>query len=267
MPPSDVGLLPPVSKDRREEKASLVASVARPGAVVLDQRIAGDHDRSSPVPFTQIVDDLFHPLLEADLADLDTLAPDSLVLVPLLPGLSDAPESWQRLLARLAPRHPAAVIGSAPVLSPADRRRLVDQLGEASFEAVHHGGFPAARLERAFARAVAAAGLSPSWERPPLPLPPRAARHRELAAALAEAGELWLRLGRSEAEGESLLAAARHAEASTLDLAALAREGRLALLAVLSPLARRLIEELGREGISSLLAELRGEYLTGELRE
>lgn len=266
-PPGDVCWLPPVEKDRSRERTDQLATLARPDEIVLDQRIAGDSGSSSAAPFTRVVDDLLLPLVEKDLAALDAMAPNALVLVPLLPGLSDESTTWRELLARLAPRRPAAVLGVAPELSPADRRRLVDRLGESSFEAVHHSRWSAASLERAFARAVADAGLAPWWERPRLPLAPRAARHRELAAALAEAGELWLRLGRSEAEGEGLLAAARHAEVSKLDLAALAREGQLALMTVLSQLARRLIEELGREGRSSLLAELRDEYLIGEPRE
>ncbi len=239
-----------------------MAALARSGSVVLDQHRAGA--ASSPVAPALAVADLLVPLLEKDLAAFDAIAPGSLVLMPLLPGLSDDPASWSNLLARLAPRGPSAVLGVTPELAPLDRRRLVERLGEASFEAVHHGAPPAARLARAFACSVAAAGLSPFWERPTLPVPPRAARNRELAAALATAGELWLALGRSEGEGEALLAAARHVDGSSLDLGALAREGQLALLAILSPLARQVVDQLVRNGRSSLLAELRAEFLAGE---
>ncbi|MEO7795452.1 MAG: hypothetical protein ABIV06_11835, partial [Thermoanaerobaculia bacterium] len=190
-----------------------------------------------------------------------------------LPVLTSSPASWAELLQRAASRRPLAVVGVAPELTPLDRRKLVERLGEVHFEAVHHSlteEGAGRRLERDFSAAVARAGLPPFVERPLAELPPRLARNRTLATLLAECGELWLRVGRSEAEGAALLAAARHLESAAvagLDLAALSREGNLAHLGFLSPLALSVIDSAagsaGRApgGPSALLAELRAEFI------
>jgi hypothetical protein len=143
-------------------------------------------------------------------------------------------------------------IGVAIPLEPVERRRLADLAGEERWDAIFHGE-PV--RESVFAKAAAAAGLETLPARPEISMPPRAARNRELATALAEAGELWLRLGRSEAEGEAILAASRRIPGEALDFAALAREKNLAVVDWLSPVARTLIEErlTGRSGESATL--------------
>lgn len=254
-----VCLLPPVESSAEGEKRELAEALLAGGSFVIDQRFAGDQEAARRG--VQHVVDLLAPLLESALDGLAAVEEHAVALVPLLPAVSDEEASWSAILARLREGRPRAVVGVAPALSPVDRRELVSRLGDEKFEAIHHARQDAAKLERGFARAVAAAELEPFFERPALPMPPRAARNREIASVLAVAGELWLALGRSEGEGASMLAAARHAEATPRDLAALAREGQLGLLPVFSPLARRLVEELAGGGRSPLLEELRAAYL------
>jgi hypothetical protein len=266
-PPSgDVVLLPPLEKDRTREKQNLASAILASGGVVLDQRwLSQPSEPAAEATGATVVSDLLFPLLEGNLAVLENLAPDSIALVPLIPGLSSDEASWQPLVTALVSRSPVAVVGVAPELSPVDRRRLVEWLGEESFERVHHSGASAPDLERRFARAVAAAGLNPFFERPAAKLSPRAARNRRIATVLFESGERWLALGRREPDGASLLAAARHVEAATQEIAALARERQLALLPYLSPLARETVAAFVESGRSSLLAELRAEWVGAEV--
>lgn len=266
---ADVAWVPPARKDRTREKSNLVLDLVAARVPVLDQFSARDEE--TPAAGTTLVADLLACMLDDNLAMVDDLPEQAWIVVPLLPGLSSEPASWDEPLRRASARRPLAVVGVAPELSPLDRRKLVERLGEDRFEAVHHSpGEEGARrrLERAFAGAVARAGLPAFLERPAAELPPRLARNRALATLLAECGELWLRVGRSESEGAALLAAARHLESSAvagLDLAALSREGNLAHLGFLSPLALAVID--GAAGRlphpAPLLAELRAEYLAG----
>lgn len=266
---ADVAWVPPVRKDRTREKSNLVLDLVAARVPVLDQFSARDEETAAAG--TTLVADLLSSMLEENPAMIDDLPEQAWIVVPLLPGLSSEPASWADLLRRVALRRPLAVVGVAPELTPIDRRKLVERLGEEQFEAVHHSlGEEGAgrRLERAFAAAVARAGLPAFVERPPAELPPRLGRNRALATILAECGELWLRVGRSEAEGAALLAAARHVESAAvagLDLAALSREGNLAHLGFLSPLALSLIDSAAggvpHLGRPALLVELRAEYL------
>ncbi|MEO8195407.1 MAG: hypothetical protein ABI689_01660 [Thermoanaerobaculia bacterium] len=268
---ADVALVPPVRRDRTREKANLVIDLVAARVPVLDQFCTVDAE--TPAAGATLVADLLGTLLEGSLALIDELPEAAWIVVPLLPVLSSSRESWSELLQRSAARRPLAVVGVAPELTPLDRRRLVDRLGEDHFEAVHHSMTEEGagrRLERAFAGAVLRAGLPAFVERPLAELPPRPARNRALATLLAECGELWLRVGRSEAEGAALLAAARHLESAAvagLDLAALSREGNLAHLGFLSPLALAVIDRAAgpapKASRPALLAELRAEY-TGD---
>ena len=83
---------------------------------------------------------------------------------------------------------------------------------------------------------------------------------------LAEAGDLAIRVDRAEAEGSALLAAARHLEASPLDVAALAREGNLAVLSWMAAPARALIESHVATGHVERLERLRAEWRGGQPR-
>ena len=78
---------------------------------------------------------------------------------------------------------------------------------------------------------------------------------------LAQIAELWLRLERPEADAQELFRAARWIEEAEHDLAALAREGNLGVLAWLSDKARAQVEASLAVDLPPLLAELEAEYL------
>lgn len=176
------------------------------------------------------------------------------LVVPLLAGLFRDDADLAATLAATRELEPDCVVGVTPDATPLDRRRIAERLGEERFDAVFHGAAPS---ERSFAVLAEAQGLV--WRAPrcaPPGLAPRHARNRELAAALTEAGELWLRLERGEPEGLSLLAAARRVDETGLDLAALAREENLGVVDWLPPPARAIVAELALSGRSARLDEL-----------
>lgn len=188
-------------------------------------------------------------------ADASTLH----VALPLVPGLTPAGEQLEEWVEAIAAAAPRAVVGIAAELSPVDQRRLVDRLGESSFDDVFHGSVPA---EQEVARLVAAMGLSSLAAPPEVPgLSPRAGRNRELACALVEAAELGLRLGGAESECAGYFAAARHLESTSLDVAAIAREGNLALLDWLTGAAHEFVSELLTAGSSTRLQHLRARWI------
>jgi hypothetical protein len=255
--------LPPVEGAAEAERDELLATLVDDGHVAVVQLFAGQAERPGLAGF-HLLDST--PLLLGEglglppppFAPERAEATDLVVLLPLLPGFElDALDPVLDQAAKLAP---VAVLPVTPELGPADRRRLVDRLGEERFDAVFHGEPPA---ETAVASRAARLGLRTLPARPLVTaLPPRAARNREIAAALAEAGELWLRLGRSEGEGVALLAAARRVEPMARDVSALALEGHLGLLDFLSATARRVVTEAA-EGEEGLLADLRARWESG----
>ena len=95
------------------------------------------------------------------------------------------------------------------------------------------------------------------WPRPPLPR----AENRRVAGLLALAAELWLRLGRPVERAQALFRAARWLDATAYDIDALRREGNLAVVNALDPLARRVVAEAAGGGEPPLLGELMAEYL------
>jgi hypothetical protein len=227
---------------------------------VLDFRISGADD--DPESSGEIVLDLTASLL-ANRFEVEARfsEPPIAVIAPLLPSGSRHPTLWPNIVSPLEKSSPAAILGVSPELSPVDRRRLVESLGEEFFDRVHHEPEPGLREERDFAHFVANLGMNPFFERPRVQgLSLRAERNRRIAAVLFEAGERWLALERGEADGASLLAAGRHVESATLEIEALARERQLALLPYLAPLARRTVEAFVAEGRSPLLTELRASW-------
>jgi len=265
---ADLVYLPPVPPERAAEREALVGALGAAGVPVVAQSFpdAGAWETGAPI----VALDLTPALLAPGRAGIEALhdlaarprGPLTLwVVVPLLAGApaTGAEPEWLDALSRLRPDAVAAV---APGLAPTDRRALAELVGEERYEAIFHGDAPAGRD---LARRWAAAGLPVFAGRPAAAaVSPRTARNRELAAALAEAGELWLGLGRPEPEGEALLAAARHLETTPLDLGALAREGNLGVVDWLAPAARRLVEEAARGGTPAELAALRSEWLAPE---
>ena len=98
---------------------------------------------------------------------------------------------------------------------------------EASYLRLFHGETPS---PLPVARAAARHGLLPLLPRP-LPRPPLVgAGNLRIAGVLTSCGELCLLLGEPETRAQTLLRAGRFAEREGRDLAALAREGNLAVL-------------------------------------
>jgi hypothetical protein len=256
-PRRDLVGLPPVPETRTAQRDAFVRALEEAGSPALVQ-VTG----SETPPAAVVVLDLLATLLgvvEPFERRGRTEAPLWVVL-PLLPGIvgEETLEGWLDRIASLAP---AAVIGLTPELEPLDRRRLAEGR-EALYESIFHG---APIAERRFAQRAAARGLPVFPRRPVSPAdPPRLARNRELAAELAEAGELWLKLGRGEPEGQALLAAARHLEATPLDFTALAREGNLGVVSWLSEASRAMIEERVATGTAARLEALRAAWIGGE---
>ena len=146
-------------------------------------------------------------------------------------------------------------------LDPAERRELAGDESEAE---VLLPPVPRARRR--------ASGDSPST----------AARHgldvffrRGAAAAIAERatppppscwrwrGELWLRLGRGEVQGQELFRASRWVEDTAVDVRALAAEGNLEIVEALRPTGvAEIVEEWARAGSSPTVEEWLAEYVT-----
>jgi hypothetical protein len=253
----DLVYLPPVPRERRAERERWIVDYERQGGAALVQ-IDVEEALEPAATGTRVVD-LLAQLLVRDPAPLAALPGGVAAVLPLLPGLSPEAGAWRPWLAALAARGRRQVCGVAVELTPPDRRRLAELSGEAAWEAIFHGEAPS---EREFARSAAHAGLEPFPLRPDVALAPRRRRNRELATRLAEAGDLWLRLRLPEADGQALLAAARHVEATALDLASLAREGNLGVVSWLSPLARELIADQAAGGRAERFERLKGQYLT-----
>jgi len=97
--------------------------------------------------------------------------------------------------------------------------------------------------------------------RPATGFSPRRSGNRRLAAGLALAGELWLRLERPESRGQALLRAARGADRAAYDLTALVREGNLAVMDWIDDLGVEILGELVETGRSALLEALLEDYL------
>lgn len=267
-PLEDVLYLPPVAAEREEERRRLARRHARRGTPVLLQRIAGaggevaaDPESSAAETGIHPVFDLLSPLLEGELDALADLPAGAAAVWPLLPGVTDDPELWREGCRRLAAVGAAAVQAVSPVLRPADRRHLAEGRDEDVFQALFHRPPPS---PRGFAREARRHGLDPFPERP-LPRPPlRGRENRRVAGLLGLAAELWHRLERPAARGQELFRAGRETDRTSLDLAALAREGNLGVLTWLAPVDRTFVEEALSGARPALLQELWEMYLHDE---
>jgi hypothetical protein len=258
----DVLYLPPVPQRLAAGRDALAARALAAGTPVLVQLLPGDRTELPALPpetGAVLVLDLLAVLLAGELGRLEAVPERAATAVwPLLPGIADDPALWDRGCARLAAAGLRRVQALAPALAPGDRRRLAEESGGVAFDALFHRQAPA---ERDFARVAQRHGLAPFLPRPlPRPPLPRAA-NRRVAGALALAAELWLRVGRPVEQAQSLFRAARWLDATAYDVEALSREGNLAVVTALDPLARRVVAESVDEGEPALLAELMAEYL------
>ena len=252
---SDVLYLPPVEPENEEVRAQLGESLTERGTPVIYQVLAGN----GPGPNSTIsVLDPLSALLRGESDLLAAAPPGGGVIWPLLAGYTDDRGIWERVLAGFADSGVGFVQGIALELSPGEKRRIVEVGGTDGFEALFHG---APVSERAFASAVERSGLSPYLERPLPQGPPALVGNRELAGVLCSIGELWQSLGRIESRGQELLAAARRIDRDKHDISALAREGNLDVVDWLGEQSRSIIRETVRDGRSSLLEELRREFV------
>ncbi len=247
--------LPPVAAELAEARDRWAVGLVESGTPVLIQlEPAG----ATEVTAALIVYDLLRPLLAGDLEPLAALPAGSNAVWPLIPGITDLPELWHEGCAALVRAGVARVQPSVVELTAEQRRWLAESAGDDAFEALFHGAPPP---ERDFARRAAGHGFSVFVPRPPVGAVARQVRNRRLAAGLALAGDLWLRLGRPVAAGQDLLLAARRADDTRRDLAALSREGNLGVLDWLDGRGVELVAEIVATGRSSLLESLLDEYL------
>ena len=253
-PLDDVLWLPPVPAALEAERRALARRRLADGTPVLLQVLLGA-EPAEPAERTPrlaeagatVVYDPLPALAAGGLGRLERalaagLVPGAAAVWPLVAGLADDRPAVRRACELLAAAGLAAVQPLRLQLTPADRRRLAERGGGAAYHALFHRPPPDAR---AFARAAAARGLAPILPRP-LPRPPLATvagcSNRRLAGLLAVAGELWLRLGRPETQGQAFFRAARWTDDAPYDVASLAREGNLAVVEAVDEASRAVIK-------------------------
>jgi len=244
-----------VAEPLADERDAMAVGLLAAGAPVLVELLPGE---TTAAEGAMVVYDLLGALLAGDFERLGSLPAGAAAVWPLIGGLSDRTDQWEEGCAALAEAGVSFVQAQAVDLAPALRRQLAESCGEEVFDALFHGEKPS---EREFARLAHRFGLRPFLNRPPSGAKPRYRRNRRLAAALSMAGELWLRLGRSDTVGNALFRAARGAERTSHDLAAVAREGNLDVLDWLESTCVTVVEDVVALGRSSLVDELFDEYL------
>ncbi|HWM94839.1 MAG TPA: hypothetical protein VN493_29060 [Thermoanaerobaculia bacterium] len=266
IPLDDVLYLPPVPPKRAGARDDLATARLVDGTPVLVHLFPGEESRIPPVQGVTFVFDLLAVLLEGEMGKLDRLPTGASVAWPLVPGLTDDPSLWDEGCRRLASSGARCAQALAPLLVPADRRRLLDEIEKTEIEkpdevfgALFHREAPS---EREFARVAHRHGLDPFLPRP-LPRAPIVGReNRRIGEVLALTAELWLRLGRPVEQGQAFYRAARWVDETTYDMDALAREGNLAVIPALDERSREIAAEVVETEASSLLDELLREYLT-----
>lgn len=251
----DLFYLPPVTTALRSQRDRLAAGLVEGGTPVLAHCLVGE---VCEVEGVRTVVDLSQPLVDGKLGLLTRVDPSALALWPLIPGLADHPDIWDEGLEQLALGGVKLVLPLVVEISPRLRRRLAEGREDHIFDALFHGE-PSSEIS--FARRAHRLGLDTLPDRPECGFSARQVSNRVLAGQLALAAELWLRLGRSVVAGQALLRAARGAEQSQQDLAALARERNLKVLTWLDARSISVIQELVGHGRSHLVDELRQEYL------
>ncbi len=251
----DLFHLPPVVGELAGERDQLATRLTEAGTPALVELLPGE---TTAAAGALVVYDLLQPLLAGDVGRLSVLPNGSTAAWPLIAGITDRPEIWDDGLPRLAAAGVSCVQAVAVELTAALRRWLAEERGDEAFDALFHGETAS---EQQFAVRAHRHGLAPFLPRPAAAVTPRQARNRRFAADLALAGEVWLRLGKPMSGGQSLFRAARGAESTRYDLAALAAEGNLAVMDWLDGDSLRIVEETAADGSSSFLEQLMNEYL------
>jgi hypothetical protein len=266
-PLDDVLYLPPVPSRRAAARDKLASSRLVDGTPVVIQLFPGEESSVPVVSGVAFVFDLLPALLARDLDRLGKVPTGGAAVWPLIPGLTDDPALWDEGCARLAAAGARCVQALSPALSPSDRRRLAERWGkekeeeqEELFEALFHREPPP---ERDFARVAHRHGLEPFLPRP-LPRPPvLRIDNRRIGGVLALIAELWLRLGRSEEQGQTFFRDARWIDSTHYDVEAVADEGNLGVLP-LDPASHAALAELMQAGQVALLDELMEQYVRGD---
>jgi hypothetical protein len=253
-PPAEVVYLPSVPEDLESRRSGLVGSLVDIGAPVLVQAEAGTVPKVDP---RWVVFDPLEALLVGNTGVLRDLPSGSRVVWPLIAGLTDDREQWEEGLAALASAGVKHVQPLALALDPASKRRLVERTGDETFDLLFHGAPPS---EREFSSLAAERGFGPFLSRP-LPTKGASRENQKLAEQLAMAGELWLRVGRSESGGQNLYRSARWVDRESHDLSTLCREGNLGVFPWLDSTSSQVITEFVTAGTASLVQELEREYL------
>ncbi|MEE8526074.1 MAG: hypothetical protein V3T72_19220 [Thermoanaerobaculia bacterium] len=255
----DLLYLPPVDPSLAEDRDRAAVRLLEAGTPLLVQRVPGAAGDLPAV--VETVYDLAEPLLAGDLDRLRRLPAGSTAVWPLIAAVTDGTELRDRGCELLAGAGVRCVQPLAVEVDPVTRRSLAEERGDDRvFAALFHGPPPS---ERDFAHVAHRHGLEVFMRRPPTGFSPRRTGNRRLAAGLALAGELWLRLERPESRGQALLRAARGADAAAYDLTALVREGNLTVMDWIDDLGVGVLDELVDTGRSSLLNALLEEYLAG----
>jgi len=256
----DVLYLRPVPPVMAAARDRLAERHARRGTPVLVQVLPGDPMPEGLREAVVVVDLL--PLLLARYAGAAVAPPaegawrGAVALWPLLPAVGNAAAAREVLpiVSRSGARwlHPVSI-----GLSGRQLRELAEGVEEARYLDLFHGVPPEPR-------AIAAIGIEHALEPllpRPLPRPPlHGAANLRAAGELAVAAELCLWLHEAESRAHALLRAARFAERATHDLAALARDGNLAVLPWLEDEGREVVREavIDRDERPRLVRELLG---------
>ena len=253
----DLFYLPPVDSELTAERDRMAANWVESGTGVLVQLRIGEICKVDGVVK---VFDLLEPLLSSETENLLSLPEGSVAVWPLIPGISDHPGRWEDGLPLLASAGVGCVQPVALDLSPVQRRRLAEGRDESVFDALFHGSKEGG-TEKDFARYAHRHGLKVFMDRPLVGAAARVRSNREIAAKLALAGELWLRMEKSVAVGQAYFRAARGAETTSLDLAALVREDNLKVINWLNDASRELVEEWVHNGTLERVDSLMAEYV------
>lgn len=260
-PLDDVLYLPPVPARRGAARDKLASSRLVDGTPVVLHLFPGEETTVPAVSGVAFVYDLLPALLAGDLDRLDRVPAGAAAVWPLIPGLTGDPGLWDAGCARLAAAGVRCAQALTPALEPADRRRLAERWGkereEEVFDALFHREAPP---ERDFARCAHRHGLAPFLARPLPRAPVLRTENLRLGGALALIAELWLRLGRSEEQGQAFYRAARWIDRTTYDVAGLDRDGNLSVLPIDAE-SRAVLAEFLETGDAELSTALLAEYV------
>ncbi len=259
-PLPDLLYLPPVEPGVEEARGEMIRNLAESGAAVLVQ-CSPQGPFPPATPGVSVVVDVLEDLLSESLDGLGPLPSGCAVAWPLLGGISDGPELLDRVFAHFAEEGVSCVQAVTPSFSARDRQQLVAERGggDEFFDSLFHRR-PAS--ERDLAAVAVRHGLGSFFLRPSRAAS-RHERNLELAETLALAGEVWLRLGRSEVGGQALFRASRWAAETPVEVRAVALEGNLGVVDWVAGEVTELIVEWASTGGSKQLEEWLGEYAEG----